>query len=75
MGISCGYAYIVMKSEHTYYKEKTEVLLVTSKKTSLEVNAEKIKYMLMLSCVPTAAPSHNVQVGSKSLNVWQSSNI
>ena len=33
------------------------MLLVTSKETSLEVNA------------PTAAPSHNRRVGSKSLNV------
>lgn len=40
------------------------MLLVTSQETGLEVNAEKIKFMFM-SCVQTAGPSHNIQVGRK----------
>ena len=56
---------VLLQSQNTHIvKKNTEVLLVTSQETGLEVNAEKTKYMFM-SCVQTAGPSHNVQVGSK----------
>jgi hypothetical protein len=41
------------------------MLLVTSKGTGLEVNAEKTKCMFM-SCEQTAGQNHNIKTGSKS---------
>ena len=57
--------HVLLQSQNTHIvKKNTEVLLVTSQETGLEVNAEKIKYVFM-SCVQTAGPRHNVQVGRK----------
>ena len=36
-----------MGMKRTYYKENVEALVVASKETRLEVNADKIKYMVM----------------------------
>jgi hypothetical protein len=46
-------------------KRKTEALLVTSKKTGLEVNAEKTKYMVM-SRDHNAGQNHYISKGNKS---------
>jgi hypothetical protein len=36
---------LIYWGKHKYYKENTEALLLTSKETGLEVNAEKTKYV------------------------------
>jgi hypothetical protein len=51
-------------SIHTITRNK-EVLLFTSKKNGLEVNAEKTEYMVM-SPEENAGRNHNVKVGNKS---------
>jgi len=51
-------------SVHTV-KEDAEVLIVTSKKIGLEVNADKTKYMVM-SREQNAGRSHNMKVFNRS---------
>jgi hypothetical protein len=51
-------------SVHTV-KENAEALLVASKETGLEVNADKTKYMVM-SKVQTAGRSDSVKIDSSS---------
>ena len=56
---------VLLRSQNTHVvKKNTEVLLVTSQETVLEVKSEKTKSMFM-SSVQTAGPSHIVQVGRK----------
>jgi hypothetical protein len=47
---------------HTIRKNK---LLVASKEVCLDINAMKIKYMLM-SCEQNARQNHNIRIGNKS---------
>jgi hypothetical protein len=47
-------------------KKSTETLIVASKEVSLEVNAEKTKYMLM-SHHQNAGHNHNIKVAIRSL--------
>ena len=62
-------------SIHTV-KEKTEALIVASKETGLEVNADKTKYMVM-SQDQNAGRSHNINIyisffeRVKSSNIWE----
>jgi hypothetical protein len=52
-------------------KKNTETLIDTCKEVGLEVNAEKIKYML-LSCHENAGQNHNIQIANRcSENVAQ----
>jgi hypothetical protein len=44
---------------------KTEAILVTSKETGLEVNAEKTKYTFM-SYEQNAGHKHSITIGTKS---------
>jgi hypothetical protein len=46
-------------------KKNTHTLLVASKKTDLEVNAEKTKYMVM-SRDQHAGQNHNIKISNKS---------
>jgi hypothetical protein len=48
-----------------YYKENSEALLVASKETRLEVNADKSKYMVMF-WDQTAGQSHNIKIDNSS---------
>jgi len=50
----------------TYYKEKnTESLVVASKETGLELNADETKYMVV-SQNQTAGQSHNIKIDNNS---------
>jgi hypothetical protein len=51
-------------SIHTI-KKNTEALVVASKKTGLEVNAGKTKYMV-ISRDQNAGQNHNIKIGNKS---------
>jgi hypothetical protein len=51
--------------KHTYCKENAEALVITGKEISLEVNAEKIKYMVM-SSDQNAGQNSNLKAGKKS---------
>ena len=55
-------------------KENAEALVVATKETGLEVNADKTKYMVM-SREQTAGLSHTMKVDNNSMNGWKSSNI
>jgi hypothetical protein len=55
---------ILGRSEHTR-KKNTEALVVTSKETGLEVNAEKTKYLVM-SRDQNAGLSHNIKTDNGS---------
>ena len=55
--------YILRVSVHTI-KENAEALIVASKKTGLEVNADKTKYMVM-SRDQNAGRSHNMKVDNR----------
>jgi hypothetical protein len=46
-------------------KKNTKALVVASKETGLEVNAEKTKYMVMSPEQP-AEQNHNIKIGNKS---------
>ena len=60
-------------SVHTI-KKNTEVLVVGSKESGLEVNADKTKYMVM-SRDQNAGRSHNIKIDNSSLKRWKVSNI
>ena len=60
-------------SSHTIQKN-TEGLVVNNKENGLEVNAEKIKYMLT-SQNQHAGQNHNIKIGNKSSERWNSSYI
>jgi len=61
-------------SVHTV-KENVETLVVASKETGLEVNADKTKYMVM-SLDQNAGRSHNIKTDNSSFErVEESSNI
>jgi hypothetical protein len=47
-------------------KKNTEALVVASKEIGLEVNAEKIKYMVVMSCNQNARQNHNLKTDNKS---------
>jgi len=51
---------------HIKTPNNTEVLLVASKDTGLEVNAEKTKYIFM-SCEQNSGQNHNIMTGNKSV--------
>ena len=57
-------ANILDRSVHTIKKSR-ESLVVTSKGTGLESNAEKIQYMVM-SCDQNAGQNHNINIDHKS---------
>jgi hypothetical protein len=46
-------------------KEHTETLLVASRDTGLEINAEKTKYMIM-SRHPNSGQNHNIRIANES---------
>jgi hypothetical protein len=56
--------YILGGSIHAI-KKNTKVLVVASKEIGLEVNAEKIKYMVM-SRDQNAGQNHNIKINNKS---------
>ena len=60
-------------SIHTV-KENAEALVIATKETGLEVNADKTKYMVM-SREQTAALSHNMKGDNSSIERVESSNI
>jgi len=60
-------------SGHTV-KENAEASVVATKKTGLEVNADKTKYMIM-SRDQNAGRSHSVRLIIVILKEWKSSNI
>ena len=51
-------------------KENAEALVVATKETGLEVNADKTEYMIM-SREQTAGLSHTMKVDWKSSNIWE----
>jgi hypothetical protein len=55
-------------------KKNIQALVVASKEISLEVNAEKTKYMVM-SCNQNAGQNHNMKIDNKSFEGWNTSNI
>jgi hypothetical protein len=55
-------------------KKNTEDLVIASKETGLEVNAEKTKYMVM-SRNENAGQNHNIKIDNKSFERWKNSNI
>jgi len=55
-------------------KENAEALIVASKETGLEVNADKTRYMVM-SRDQNAGRSHNMKIDNRLLKWWKSSNI
>jgi hypothetical protein len=55
-------------------RKNTEVLLIASKEIGLEVNSEKTKYMVM-SRDQNAGQNGYIQIGNKSLKLWNSLNI
>jgi len=52
--------------KRTYYKENAEALIVASKEIGLDVNADKIKYMVM-SRHQNAGRSQNIKTDNSSL--------
>jgi hypothetical protein len=46
-------------------KENTETLLEASRDVSLEINAEKTKYMIM-SCHPNSGQNQNIRITNES---------
>jgi hypothetical protein len=63
---------ILSRSVHTVQKN-TEALVVASKETRLEVNADKTKYMVM-SRDHNAGRSHNIKIDNNSFessNTWE----
>ena len=52
--------------KHTYFKGKAEALVVATKETGLEVNADKTKYMVMYR-EQTAGISHTMKVDNSSI--------
>ena len=59
---------IMGASVHTI-KKNTEALVVASKQTGLEVNADKTKYMVM-SWDQNAGQSHSMKIDNSS-NIWE----
>jgi hypothetical protein len=55
-------------------QRNSEALVVTSKETGLEVNAEKTKYMVMYGD-QNAGQNDNIKLDNESLKGWNSSNI
>jgi hypothetical protein len=55
-------------------KKNTETLLVSSTEIGLEVNANKIKYMVVLRD-QNAGRIHNIKIGNRSLKRWNNSSI
>ena len=55
-------------------KEKAEALVVVSKQTGEDVNADKTKYM-DLSRDQNAGGNHSIKIDNSSLEGWKSSNI
>jgi len=55
-------------------KENAEALVVASKETVLEVNADKTEYMVM-SWDQNAGQRHNIKSDTAPLKGWKSSNI
>jgi sorting nexin-29 len=51
-------------------KKNAEDLMIASKETGLEVNAEKTKYMVM-SQNQNAGHNHNIKIDNKSLKGWK----
>ena len=68
-----GNVNILGGSAHTV-KENTEALLVATKETGLEVNADKTKYMVM-SRERNAGRGHSAKIDNSSIDGWKSSNI
>ena len=60
-----------MGMKRTYYKENVEALVVASKETRLEVNADKIKYMVM-SREQNKGRSDSMRVKIVPLKGWKS---
>ena len=60
-------------SVHTVEKN-AEALVVASKETGLEVNADKTKYLVM-SRDQNAGRSHNMKTDNSCLKGWKSSNV
>jgi hypothetical protein len=50
-------------------KKNIKALVVASKESGLQVNAEETKYMVM-SCDQHAGKDHNTKVGNKSFEGW-----
>jgi len=55
-------------------KKNTETLVVASKETGLEVNADKTKYIVM-SRDQNAGRNHSIKTGNSSIEEWKSSRI
>ena len=66
-----GYMFISPTSRG---KKNTEALVIVSKETGLDVNADKTKYMVM-SREQNAGRSYNKRLIIVSLKGWKSSNI
>jgi hypothetical protein len=52
----------------------TETVIDVSKEVDLEINVQKIKYML-LSRHQNAGLNHNIKIANRSLKMWHKSNI
>jgi hypothetical protein len=61
--VNAGDVNILGGSVHTI-KKNMEALAVASKETGLEVNADKIKYLVM-SCDQNAGQNHNTKIETK----------
>jgi hypothetical protein len=55
-------------------KKNTQTLIDASKEVGLEINTEKIKYML-LSRHQNAGQNHDIKTGKDVLKMWHSSDI
>jgi len=70
------YADDTNKKDRSVYtiKKNAGALVVASKKTGLEINADKTKYMVT-SQDRNAGCSHNIKIDNSSIEVWNSLNI
>jgi hypothetical protein len=68
------FTYIDDARSNKYEVKNLEALIVTSKVFGLEVSAEKMKYVVV-SQNQHAVQHHNINVGNKAFEWWNSSNI
>ena len=62
--------HVMAGSLHTVEKKKAYSLVVASKKTGLEGNADSTKFMVMSRDLE-AGRSHNIKIVWKSSNIWE----
>jgi len=59
----CWFMLMMVGWKHSCYKKKTEISVVASKETGLEVSAEKITYMVM-SRDQNAGQNRDIKMGN-----------